>query len=52
MGFPSIWLSGFGEENFKISSICFHYFAIISPLLKGVTLHLNELKLPFNQQSG
>ena len=37
------WPSGFGEEDFQISSIYFRYFVIISP---GVALHLNKLKSP------
>ena len=41
------WLSGYGEEDFLISSMYFHYFVFISPC-KGVGggLNLNKLESP------
>ena len=42
------WPSGFGEEDFQISSIYFRYFVIISP---GVALHLNKLKFPSSMEA-
>ena len=34
------------KKIFKILSMYFRYFVIISPLEKGVALHLNKLEFP------
>ena len=39
------WPSG-SVEDFKILSLCFRYFVIISPLKKGGVLHLNKFESP------
>ena len=42
-----VWLKlpgGSWEEDFKISSIYFHYFVIVSAFGKGVALYLNKIK--------
>ena len=43
------WISGSGEEDFKILSMYFHYFIIISPWKKGGAFHLKKTWIPFTQ---
>ena len=40
------WPSGFGEENFLISSMYFGYLCNYLPLEKGGAFHLNKLESP------
>ena len=40
------WSNGSGEEDFKIRSMYFNYFVIISPWKGDVVLHLNINSLP------